>query len=320
MPINTLTYATQLQALLDSRAVAGLTSGWMDANAGQVKYTGGNKVRMPQMEVTGLKDYDRDTGYPEGSVTVAWADYEMTMDRGTSFQLDAMDVDETNFVATATSVAGQFQKEKVVPEIDAYRYSKLYALLKKAGKNKEYTPEAKTVYDALMDDIAAVRDVVGDEVPLMVSIRQSVLAMLEKHDKFTRTINLADFEAGVIKTKIKQIDNNFLRPVPSSRMKSAYVFADGKTDGQKDGGFKADTDAVDINWIIMPQNAPIAVTKQDKMKIFDPDTYQKADAWYIGYRRYHEVWLPGKRYEKCLANAAAAQPAKEPSAPGGEQG
>ena len=42
----------------------------------------------------------------------------MTQDRGRKFQLDAMDVDETNFVATATSVMNVFQEEKVVPEID----------------------------------------------------------------------------------------------------------------------------------------------------------------------------------------------------------
>ena len=53
------------------------------------------------------------------------------------------------------------------------------------------------------------------------------------------------------------------------------------------------------------KNAPIAVTKQDKMKIFDPDTFQKADAWFIGYRRYHELWLPKTRYERCLVNAEA---------------
>ena len=62
MPLNTLAYATQLQTKLDANAVTGLTSGWMDANASQVQYNGGNKVRMPGMTVTGLKDYDRDKG------------------------------------------------------------------------------------------------------------------------------------------------------------------------------------------------------------------------------------------------------------------
>lgn len=305
MPLNTLAYAAQLQTKLDEKAVVGLTSGWMDANASQVQYNGGNKVRMPEMEVTGLKDYDRDKGYPEGSVTLTFKDYEMGMDRGTSFQLDAMDVNETNFIANATTVTSKFQKEHVLPEIDAYRYSKLYALLKEAGKNTEYTAASDTVYDALMDDIARVRDVVGDEVPLMVSIRQTVLSYLERHDKFTKILNLADFEAGVIKTKIRQIDNNFFKPVPTSRMKTAYVFADGKTAGEESGGFKAADGAKNVNWIIMPQSAPIAVTKQDKMKIYDPDTYQKADAWFIGYRRYHEVWLPESRYERCWTNAEA---------------
>lgn len=34
MALNTLAYAQQLQTKLDDQAVAGLTSGWMDANAG----------------------------------------------------------------------------------------------------------------------------------------------------------------------------------------------------------------------------------------------------------------------------------------------
>ena len=305
MPLNTLVYATQLQTKLDANAVTGLTSGWMDANASQVQYNGGNKVRMPGMTVTGLKDYDRDKGYPEGSVTLTFKDYEMGMDRGTSFQLDAMDVNETNFIANATTVTSKFQKEMVLPEIDAYRYSKIYALLKEAGKNTEYTAAADTIYDALMDDIAKVRDIIGDEIPLMVSIRQSVMSILEKHEKFTKIINLADFETGIIKTKIKQVDNNFFRPVPTSRMKTAYVFADGKTAGEENGGFKAAENAKNVNWILMPQTAPVAVNKQDKMKIYDPDTYQKADAWFIGYRRYHEVWLPESRYERCFVNAEA---------------
>ena len=54
MALNTLEYAVQLQTILDNAAEAALTSSWMDANAGQVQYDGGNKVKMPQREVTGL--------------------------------------------------------------------------------------------------------------------------------------------------------------------------------------------------------------------------------------------------------------------------
>ncbi len=303
--MNTLVYGSVLQKTLDTSATQGLTSGWMDANAGQVAYSGGNKIKMPEIETTGLKDYDRDKGYPEGSVTLKLKDYDMTMDRGTSFLLDAMDVDETNFIANATSVTTDFQKEKVLPEIDAYRYSKLYALLSKAGRVTEYTVSETNVMKKLFEDIGRVRDEVGEEAELVISIAQNVKTVLELDDKFTKMLNVADFKAGVINTQLKQVNNCFLKPVPSSRMKTAYIFKDGVSDGQKDGGFEAGKDARQVNWIITAMKAPIAVTKQDKMKIFTSDTYQKADAWFIGYRRYHELWLPETRYKKCWVNAEA---------------
>ncbi|MFQ8729943.1 MAG: hypothetical protein ACLSAC_05190 [Enterocloster bolteae] len=52
--------------------------------------------------------------------------------------------------------------------------------------------------------------------------------------------------------------------MPSSRMKSKYVFQDGKTAGQEKGGFKAAEDAIDINWLITPQNAPSRSLKRTK--------------------------------------------------------
>lgn len=304
MALNSLVYGSVLQKKLDAAATNSLTSGWMDANAGQVEYNGGNKIKMPEISTTGLKDYDRDNGYPEGSVTLVYKEYDMTMDRGASFQLDRMDVNETNFIANATSVTGEFQNEHVIPEIDSYRYSKLYALLKEAGRAAApYTAKEADVMDALFADIGKVRDEVGEDVPLVISIAQPVKTKLELNDKFAKRLNVADFKSGAINTQLKQIDNCFLKPVPSARMKTAYVFKDGKTEGEKEGGFVPADSAKQINWIITAQKAPIAVTKQDKMKIIDPDTYQKADAWFIGYRRYHELWLPENRYKKCYVNA-----------------
>lgn len=305
MALNTLVYGSVLQKKLDAAATKTLTSGWMDGNAGQVEYNGGNKIKMPEISTTGLKDYDRDEGYPSGGVTLAYKEYEMTMDRGASFQLDSMDVNETNFIVNATSVTGEFQNEHVIPEIDSYRYSKLYALLKAADRATPYTADEKTVMDALLSDVAKVRDEVGEDIPLVVSIAQPVKTKLELNDKFAKLLNVADFKSGEINTQLKQINNCFLKPVPSSRMKTAYIFKDGKTEGEKEGGFAPADSAKQINWIITVQTAPIAVTKRDKMKIFDPDTYQKGDAWFIGYRRYHEVWLPENRYKKCWVNAEA---------------
>ena len=160
MPLNTLEYATQLQTALDMKAEAELTSSWMDANAGQVIYHGGKYIKIPKMSLTGLKDYDRENGYPMGSVTLGYETMEMTMDRGTKFHLDEMDIDETNFVASASTVASEFQRTKVVPEVDAYRYSKIAAECKTNAVTYDVDP--LTVLEALIDDITAVVDEVGE--------------------------------------------------------------------------------------------------------------------------------------------------------------
>ena len=60
MAINTLEYAKIFSQTLDRQMLAEATSGWMEANAGQVKYSGGNEVKIPMISTSGLGDYDRD--------------------------------------------------------------------------------------------------------------------------------------------------------------------------------------------------------------------------------------------------------------------
>ena len=63
MAINTLATATLFMTQLDKIAVQEATTGWMDANAGQVIYNGGAEVKIPKMNIQGMGDYDREAGY-----------------------------------------------------------------------------------------------------------------------------------------------------------------------------------------------------------------------------------------------------------------
>ena len=85
MPINTLEAATIFTTVLDKQMIEGSTSGWMEQNAGQVKYSGGNEIKIPKMSLSGLGDYDRDNGYSQGAVTLTYQTKTMTMDRGRKF-------------------------------------------------------------------------------------------------------------------------------------------------------------------------------------------------------------------------------------------
>lgn len=306
MALNTLELATIFQNKLDAQLAAKATTGWMEANAGQVIYNGGNTIKIPKITLVGLGNYNRDDGFPQGATTLEYEAKTMTMDRGRTFQLDAMDVNETNFVASAGTVMGEFQRLMVVPEIDAYRYSSIYKAANGASQVRAgYTPDADTILEALEEDIAKVEDVVGENAPLIITMSIPCRSILNQAKNITHYIDVADFTAGGITTKVKRFNEIPIIAAPSAVMKSAYDFNAGASTTA--GGFTAASGAVQINWIIMLQTAPIAVSKTDKIRIFAPDTNQKADAWKLDYRKYHDLWIPDNKVKGIYVCAKAAE-------------
>lgn len=294
MAINTLATATNFQKALDVLAVREAVTGWMEVNASQVKYTGGAEVKIPKMTVQGLGDYDRDNGYLMGSSALEYETKKMTQDRGRKFQLDSMDVDETNFVATASAVMGEFQRTKVIPEIDAYRLSKIATEAINANVagmvQYGYTPGAAntSALRKVKEGIAAIRDL-GYDGPLVVHATDSFILELEL--ELANKISTVNFKKGGIITKVPAVDEVPIIPTPANRLVTAIKLNDGKTSGQEKGGFEKGATAKDINFEIMPLKTPVAISKQDKMRIFDPNTNQKADAWAMDYRRFHDLWI-----------------------------
>jgi hypothetical protein len=306
--INTLAMATIFMQALDQQMIEGATSGWMESNAGQVKYSGGDTVKIPMISMDGLGNYDRDDGYVQGGVSLSYGTYQLTQDRGRKFQLDAMEVDESNFVATAGNVMGEFQRTKVIPEVDAYRYSKLAALAIAAGNTVSFdtTATGAKIFNALQNDISTVQDVVGETEPLVVTMSRPVANLLSQDVSVSKFLEVSDFAQGSVNLKVKSLDGTPILSVPSARLKTAYTFNDGSTTGQTGGGFTPATGALSINWIISARRAPIAVSKTDMMKIFDPATNQLAQAWLIEYRKFHELWVTNNKLTAVRVNTAPA--------------
>lgn len=293
MAINTLAAATLFQTTLDKTAVQLATTGWMDANAGQVLYNGGAEVKIPKMSVQGMGDYDRDNGYQRGSVTLEYETRKMTQDRGRLFQLDPMDINESNFIPTAGAVMGEFQRTQVIPEIDAYRISKIATETLTANKagmiGKGYTPGATgtSALRKIKEAIKAVRD--NYNGPLICQATSDFIMELEM--ELSGKITAATFSKGGIQTQVPSVDGVPIISTPSNRMYSTIKLNDGNTSGQEKGGYEKGASAKNLNFFVCPTTTPIAVTKQDIMRIFDPNVNQKLNAWQMDYRRFHDIWV-----------------------------
>lgn len=305
MALNTIEAAKNFQTVLDQQMIMEAATGFMEVNAGDVVYDGGDTVKIPTLSMQGLAAYDREEGYNKGTVSLSYKDYNMTQDRGRQFTLDAMTVNESNFVANATKVMAEFQRTRVIPEVDAYRISKITALAKQANKVTQYNPAEADVLKKLDADLYNILDIIGDANDLVILMSYKAQQLLNNNEKFAKQVDASQFQHGAINTRVKMYNDIPIINVTSDRMKSAFVFQDGKTTGQEAGGFKADTAAKGVNWIIMSRRSPIAVSKTDTMRIFDPMTYQKANAWAMDYRKFHDVWVPNERLAAVWANIGA---------------
>ena len=276
---NNIEKVDLIQKMLDKAMVQGAVTGFMEANAGPVKYNGGDEIKIPSIAMDGLKDYDRQLGFAEGDVTLVYQTERLTQDRGTGFTVDEMEV--------------------VVPEVDSYRLSKIAKLVGK-DRRSAYTAAANSVYKELQNDIGGVRDAVGSDVPLVVILSSTIATMLSTSTEISKKLDVTNFKRGEIETRVKVIDEVPILPAPTARMNSRITI--NKADK---GGYAKAEGAQAINWIICPRSAPIAVSKTDKMRLFDPETWQKARAWHLDYRKFHELWIPKNKLDGFRVSLAA---------------
>nr|DAL22439.1 MAG TPA_asm: major capsid protein [Caudoviricetes sp.] len=310
---NVLQTAIKIQETLDKAAMQQLLTGWMEPNASQVKYNGGKEVKIPKLTVDGLGDYSRadgtgTKGYVAGSANFSYETKTMTQDRGRKFEIDAMDVDETNYGLTIANVMGEFQRMHVLPEIDAYRLSKLATVAMGVSDDKnvkyEYTPAKESIITEIKYGIKVIREN-GYNGDLVVHLTYD--AMMEVELAMLGKIASVDFSQGGVNTKVPAIDRIPLIETPQNRMYTAIKLNDGKSSGQEVGGYKKGDTAKDINFIICPRTTPIAITKQDNLKIFTPDQNQDADAWKSAYRRYHDIWVKDNAEKSIYVNIKDAK-------------
>lgn len=292
----------------------------LETNSALVKEgTNANEILIPKMSMSGLGDYSRDNGYVDGSATLDYQTIKFDYDRGRSFNIDAMDDEETAGVAFG-SLASEFIRSKVVPEIDAYRFATYAAnanykhWFKPAEKNGDKLIEGITAAATSLDELSAPYE------GRYLFITPTDLNTIMQLDSYKSKTILDTFE-DVIR-------------VPQSRFYSAIDMLDGASGGEEAGGykptpvtykplstqpddwnsnygnyyvkdssdenkFKANTSstfnanqvyertgAYNLDFMIIPKSSVFQYTKHTVNKVISPDDNQTSDAWKFFYRVY----------------------------------
>lgn len=293
MAIN---YAERFERQIEQQFARELTSADMAANR-RYNFIDAQTIRVATVTLSGYKDHARNGSKNRGTVGNTYQSFSLTHDRDIEFFVDEMDVDETNQVLSAANITAVFNQEHAIPELDAYRYSKLYTEFKaNAGVvNTSALTEANilSVFDKMMQDMdeAAV-----PQSGRMLKVTPPVYTMLKNAEKIQRTIDVSGGATG-INRNVRSLDEVTIVTVPSDRMKTAYDFSEG---------FVPAVGAKQISMMLYHTTAILAPVKVADIYLWNKgETPDSAFGYLYQNRSYSDLFVIKAKKDAIAINAEA---------------
>lgn len=268
---NNITLAKKCVPLLDEVYAAAAKTAVLDSDESLAKAgANANEIVIPKISMDGLANYSRSSGFVSGDAGLEWETVKFNFDRGRMFQIDAMDDEETMNLAFGR-LAGEFERTKVVPELDAFRIAK-YAQAEGITKIKAALTTGANVIAALS---AATTKMDDEEVPT----EDRVLFISSALDALIRDMDT---------TKSREVVAKFSQKIvmPRSRFYTKINQLDGVSEGQTKGGYTKAEDGKNINFLVVHKSAVLQFKKHAIPKTITPEANQDADAYKYGYRLY----------------------------------
>ncbi len=229
-----------------------------------------NEVIYPQIEVGGLGDYDRNSGYTSAGVKLQWKTTRFNYDRGAKLEVDTMDNQESMNLAF-TRAGATLQRERVAPEADAFTFATICGF-EGITMREEDLSDAQAFLKSLLE---AKNTMDEDEVP-------------EEGRILYATPTLLNGVMALDTTKSREILASFpiKKKVPQARFYTAIDLLDGRTEGQETGHYRKANEAKDINFMIIHKPAIIKFDKHIANDIIPAALNPNADGDILKYRKY----------------------------------
>lgn len=299
---NDITNAEVYQDLIDEELVAGSKSGFLTPNEELVEYDGGDTVKIAEIDVSGLGDYDAvniNSAYPEGTVTTRWNSYTFSQDRGVLLPVDRMAPSDSRYIATAENIVRTFARTKLVPEQDTYRFNRVYAAI--AAETElaatHIKPLATLNATNILQELTKLLQIIEDDsegaadiVCVMASTNKQYIPETTSTNRYRVHFGVTVSINGVTYTDVTMVNDLPIIHVPSKRLQTVIKINDGRTEGQKQGGIIADATSKQINALLIGTEAVAALGKVDSLKEFGPDVNQKFDGTMIQARYVYDCW------------------------------
>lgn len=218
---QTIDYATKYNGFVDERfKESAKSNGVVNQN---FDWTGAKTVAVYDISTSAMNDYARVGAIPSASrygtiedLNAVKQEMTLTKDRSFTFVIDKMQADETaNALNAGTALARQL-REKVIPEIDKYRFDKMATL---AGDSATSVISKTTIYNDILAGTEALDDAEAPVDGRQLIVTPAIFKLMkESSDIIMETeIGMEARERGVV----AMIDGMEVLKVPSSRFGTA---------------------------------------------------------------------------------------------------
>lgn len=273
-----------------------LYSGRLWSTENDKKYTvqDAKTIKIPILSTGGRVDGDRTKiGDFSQNFSNDWETKTLKNHRIWQTLVHPQDVNQTNMVASISNITKTMNETQKFPELDVMMFSSLYKL---KNEIEAITPEGAALtstsalnkFDAMMDKM--------DEG--LVPFAGRILYV----DTYTKT--LLDTAISIVRNNgdkvlsraVSRLDEVDIQSVPTALFKTAYTLNDGKTEGQKEGGFVAASGAKDMAMILVHPSAVLPIVSYSFAQMEEPSALSQGKYVYFE-ESFEDVFILNKRHD-----------------------
>lgn len=284
-------------------------SKYIDVNFKEAGY-----VKVMSLLMDGLSDYYRvnngltgsdysnypsSDGYKVGNVQSSWEIFKLRYDRGKQFQVDDMDNEEQAGLVIGNLLT-EFLRTKVVPEVDATRFSIIAS--KASASLGNLTTETIGANQIIARFNEGFKWLTEHEVPAeeqVIFVSPDVMALIRNTNEISKFITQGDYKAeNGIDFTIEKYSGRPIVEVPSNRF-----FTEVAT--TQNGYAPTNGKSKIINFMIVSKKAIVPVVKLEKSKTWTPDQVQDFDGYKVNIRLYHDAIIPANKIPGCYVSVSS---------------
>ena len=237
-------------------------------------------------------------GFAIGGATLEWEIFRLQFKRGRQFRIDYIEDEESASVVIG-NIVEEFNRVKVVPEVDATRFGIIADTASVSLGN--LINEAPTASDIISKFNAAFEWLAEHEVPeeeQLIFVNPAVMTAIRNSTELTKFLTQGDYRspAGIDFT-VEKYNGRPIIVVPTNRFFTNVLVTNN---GYRPNGSASKV----INYMVVSKKAVVPIRKLEYSKVYGPELSGLAGfhGYLMNYLIYHGVVIPKNKVVGCYVS------------------